>query len=89
MSSICTYRRSLVSIGAVYLFLDNRYCEESANAQTIEGIILTDIFVFEYMCQTDALWLMSDRLAIDDGNLELINDGLVNRITLCKVSTDT
>ena len=28
------------------------------------------------------MWLMSDRFAIDDGDLELFDNGLVNGVTL-------
>jgi hypothetical protein len=42
----------------------------------------TNIFVGEFVGETHALGLMLDRFAVDDSVLELLNDRLVDRVTL-------
>ena len=43
---------------------------------------LTDVFVRQLVGQTDPLRLVLDRLAVHNGVLELLNDGLVDGIAL-------
>lgn len=42
----------------------------------------TDIFVSEFVSQTNTLGLMFDRSTINDGNLELFDNRSVNLVTL-------
>lgn len=43
---------------------------------------LTDVLIRQFVCQSYPLWLMLDRLSIDNRLLELLNDSLMNRVTL-------
>ena len=42
----------------------------------------TNVFVGELVCETDSLRLVLDGLAVDDGALELLNDGPMDGIAL-------
>lgn len=43
---------------------------------------LTDVFVRKLVGEADSLRLVLDRLAIDDGALELLDDGPMDGVTL-------
>lgn len=45
-------------------------------------MVRTDIFVRKLVREADPLWLMLDRFAVHNGVLELLDDRLVDRITL-------
>lgn len=45
-------------------------------------MVHTDIFVCKLVGKAHALWLMLDRLAVDDGVLEILHNGLVDGVTL-------
>jgi hypothetical protein len=47
-----------------------------------ETQVHTNIFIGELVGQTHALGLVLDRLAVHDGVFELLNDRLVDRVTL-------
>lgn len=49
----------------------------------------TDIFVGEFVGETDSLGLVFDGPSIDDGMFELFDDRLVDGIALWTVSLDT
>jgi hypothetical protein len=44
--------------------------------------VLTDVFVGQFVSETDSLRVVFNRFAIDDGDPELFHDRLVNGITL-------
>lgn len=44
--------------------------------------LLTDVLVRKFVRKTDLLRLVLDRLSINNGDLELINNGFVDLITL-------
>ena len=44
--------------------------------------MLTNVLVCKLMSQANALWLVLDRLAVDNGGLELLYDGPVDRVAL-------
>lgn len=44
--------------------------------------VLTNVFIGKLVGEAHALRLMLDRFTVDDGVLELLNDRLVDRITL-------
>ena len=48
--------------------------------------LLTDVFICKLMRQAYFLRLMLDRSTVDDGDLELLDNGLVDSITLVLVS---
>lgn len=48
----------------------------------INRCLLTDVLISKFVRKTDPLWLMSHRLSVHNGDLELLHDGLVNSIAL-------
>jgi hypothetical protein len=46
-------------------------------------VVRTDIFIRKLVRETNPLRLMLDRFAVHNGVLELLDDRLVDRITLC------
>ena len=47
-----------------------------------------NIFIGQLVGETDSLWLMLDGLSVDNGHTEIVDDGLVNGVTLVPVSTE-
>lgn len=45
-----------------------------------------NVFVSQLVGKTDSLWLMLDGLSVDNSHAKVIDDGLVNRVTLYLVS---
>ena len=45
-----------------------------------------NIFISQLVGETDSLWLMLDRLPVDNGHAEVIDNGLVNGVTLQLIS---
>jgi hypothetical protein len=58
---------------------------QAVSSILLGGVILktlTDVFVCKFVRQSDSLRLVFDRASIDNGMLELLNNGFVNGVAL-------